>query len=275
MPGESKTNFKRIYIVIGAVIVFLILLVIFKSPTTNNPAAPDTLASKSLVSKVTSVSSSILSQIGLGTSTPKPTAISGKIIATSDGLPKILYIGAEYCPYCATERWPMAVALSRFGTFSNLQITHSSSTDVYPDTQTFSFHGSTFTSNYIGFEPVEEYTNIASGSGYTKLDTPNTEDSSLMTTYDAPPYVPSSDQGAIPFIYFAGKYLVVGATYSPALLQNLTADQIASALNNPSSAIAKGVDGAANGLTAAICEVTNNLPTSACTSTIKSIESKL
>ena len=48
------------------------------------------------------------------------------------GKPEILYIGAEYCPYCATERWPLAVALSRFGTFTGLRGIHSSATDVYP-----------------------------------------------------------------------------------------------------------------------------------------------
>src|SRR5215471_17073708 len=35
---------------------------------------------------------------------------------TSGGKPEMLYIGAEYCPYCAAMRWSMAVALSRFGT---------------------------------------------------------------------------------------------------------------------------------------------------------------
>ena len=43
---------------------------------------------------------------------------------TSDGKPLVVYIGAEYCPFCAAERWPMVVALSRFGTFSGLQIDH-------------------------------------------------------------------------------------------------------------------------------------------------------
>ena len=41
----------------------------------------------------------------------------------------MLYIGAEFCPICATQRWPMTVALSHFGTFSNLQQTHSAVSD--------------------------------------------------------------------------------------------------------------------------------------------------
>jgi hypothetical protein len=184
-------------------------------------------------------------------------------------------MGAEYCPYCATERWPMVVALTRFGSFSNLKITHSSTTDVYPDTQTFSFYKSTYTSPYIVFTPVEMYSNIAQGSGYSTLQTPTSQQQSLMNTYDAPPYVPSANAGAIPFMYFNGKYLLTGASYSPTSLQNKTAAQIASALTNKNDPITQGVLGSANILTAVICSVTNNQPSTVCTPTIKGIESTM
>ena len=81
-----------------------------------------------------------------------PASSPGRTL-TSDGKPRIVYLGAEYCPYCATERWAMVNALSRFGTFKNLKITTSSATDVDANTPTFSFYGSTFTSPYIKFEP--------------------------------------------------------------------------------------------------------------------------
>ncbi len=34
------------------------------------------------------------------------------------GKPEVLFVGAEFCPFCAAERWPLIVALSRFGHFS-------------------------------------------------------------------------------------------------------------------------------------------------------------
>jgi hypothetical protein len=74
--------------------------------------------------------------------------------------PAMLYYGAEYCPYCAAERWAMTAALSRFGTWSNLKITASSHTDVDPETHTFSYYGATFTSPYIAFAGIERYSNI-------------------------------------------------------------------------------------------------------------------
>src|SRR6266542_1300741 len=77
---------------------------------------------------------------------------------TKAGLPRVVYVGAEYCPYCAAERWPVVIALSRFGSFSNLGLAHSSSTDAFPNTSTFTFHGATYHSQYLGFDGIETET---------------------------------------------------------------------------------------------------------------------
>jgi hypothetical protein len=56
--------------------------------------------------------------------------VSATDAVAGGGKPEVLYIGAEYCPYCGTERWSMIVALSRFGTFRGLKEIRSSPTDV-------------------------------------------------------------------------------------------------------------------------------------------------
>ncbi|HXZ75384.1 MAG TPA: DUF929 family protein, partial [Streptosporangiaceae bacterium] len=147
----------------------------------------------------------------------------------------------------------------------------------YPNTPTFTFHGSTYTSKYLTFTPVESQTNIPDKStgGYTALETPTKDQQALLAKYDVPPYVPSGSQGAIPFIYFGGKYLIAGASYNPQVLSGLSWDQIASAMSNPDSDVAKAVIGTANYMTAAICKMTGNQPASACTSTIQSLEKSL
>jgi hypothetical protein len=38
----------------------------------------------------------------------------------SNGKPVVLYIGAEFCQYCAIERWALIMALMRFGNFTSL-----------------------------------------------------------------------------------------------------------------------------------------------------------
>jgi len=204
-----------------------------------------------------------------------PKAISAPAL-TQGGKPSLVDISAEYCPYCAAERWPTVIALSRFGTFSKLALTQSGSGDVYPNTQTFSYYGTSFTSPYIAFSGVEISTNIASGTSYTSLQTPTSAEQSLMNTYDAAPYVPADSAGSIPFIDFGGKYIISGSSYTPAVLQGKSYDQITAALSDTSSPISQGIIGTANIMTATICSMTGNQPSNVCsTSTIQTIESKL
>jgi len=285
---------RRILIASGSIIAVVAIVVAFIVVKANSkpPAAtsasngPTGAALASVVSDLTSVPASTSDKIGSGggqvEATPK--AVTNGTPLTANGKPEMLYMGAEYCPYCAAERWAMIAALSRFGTFSGLSTVHSASVngagqaEPYPNTPTWTFHGSTYTSKYLTFTPVETQTNIPDKStgGYTTLETPTKEQSALLTKYDVPPYVPAGSEGAIPFIYFGGKYIIAGASYSPQVLAGLSWSTIASDVkNNPNSDVAKAVLGTANYITAAICKMTGNQPASACTSTIASLESSL
>ena len=147
----------------------------------------------------------------------------------------------------------------------------SDSSDVYPNTPTLTFYKSSYSSKYLSFSAVEEQT-----VSKATLQTPTKAQQALINKYDYPPYVSQSEQGAIPFIDFGGKYLVHGAQYDPQLLAGQTWAQVAAALQDKSSAIAKGADGAANMITATICKVTNNQPSNVCTSpVIKTLEGQL
>jgi hypothetical protein len=59
---------------------------------------------------------------------------------------------------------------------------------------------------------------------------------------------------------------VAKSLFSPQVLHGQSQQQIAAALSNPSSPIAQAVDGSANLLTAAICQVTGGQPGSVCAS---------
>jgi Domain of unknown function (DUF929) len=283
---------RRILIAGGSILVVVAVVLAFVLVKANSKPSSGTTASNgptgaalaSVVGKVTSVPAATLDKVGSGSGSvnAKPIKISGAAL-TSKGKPEMMYIGAEYCPYCAAERWAMIVALSRFGTFSGLSTVHSASVDgagnkePFPNTPTFTFHGSKYTSQYLTFTPVEGQTNIpdkASGF-YTTLDKPTSAQQALLNKYDAPPVVPSGSQGAIPFIDFGNQYVISGASYSPQVLAGLTWDKIASDLSNPNSAVAKAIGGTANYMTAAICKMTGNQPASACTATVKSLESQL
>jgi hypothetical protein len=205
------------------------------------------------------VPATTLDTVGQPSSVVAPTSTGDNtVLRDADGKPIITYVGAEYCPYCAAQRWAIAVALSRFGTFTGLSATHSSSSDVYANTQTLSFYGSQYTSQYVDFQPVEEQTNQVVNGTYPTLQKPTAAQSNLLARFDS--------QGSIPFLDIANKYVVVGASYSPQVLAGLSQTQIAQQLANPNSAVAQSVDGAANVITAAITKVTGQQPTSVASS---------
>ena len=167
-------------------------------------------------------------------------------------------MGAEYCPYCAAQRWAVTVALSRFGTFAGLETTHSSSSDIDPDTPTLSFYGSTYTSPVLDFVPVELSTNQVVDGQYPTLQRLTPAQESLLSTYDRSPY--TSQPGAIPFIDIDNRFVMIGASYDPAVLRGASYGQITAALSHPSSAIAQAVDGTANLLVTAIADATGLRP---------------
>ncbi len=70
---------------------------------------------------------------GQGGTTPRRRSPAERRRPRAARKPQVAYIGAEYCPFCASERWPMVIALSRLGTFSGLGLTTSSATDVFPE----------------------------------------------------------------------------------------------------------------------------------------------
>jgi thiol-disulfide isomerase/thioredoxin len=262
---------KRMYLASGSVlgvIAIVIGLIVWKSANSNSAAATAsaraTAAQVSLVTRqITTVPDATLNAVGKGSGVSPLTPTTGQPALTSGGKPEIVYMGAEYCPYCAAERWAMTVALSRFGTFSNLHLIHSSSTDVYPSTPTLSFYQSGYTSQYIQFTPVEM---VGLQNNGVTLQKPTAAESALMAKYDAAPYVAATNAGSFPFLDIGNQYLAIGSQFLPSSLANLTWAQVAADIRNPSSSVAQGVDGAANSITAAICKITKNAPAAVCNS---------
>ena len=165
---------RRILLASGSVVVVLAIVLVFVivklnggKPSANSAAGlsngPTGSALSAVVDKVTSVPASALNTVGEGGGavTGKPTTISGSAL-TSNGKPEMFYMGAEYCPYCAAERWAMIVALSRFGTFKGLATVHSAvangagNAEPDPNTPTWTFLHATYSSPYLTFTPVEE-----------------------------------------------------------------------------------------------------------------------
>ena len=258
---QRKQERRRRMLLVGGIstvviAVIAVMVMLFVTKSDKKSSSLRTAASPAVVQQLTTIPSSTYEAVGAGNTTGGPKKVSGTPL-TKDGKPEFFYYGAEYCPFCATERWAVVTALSRFGTWSNLQQTTSASQDTPPSIPTFSFYGANFTSKYLSFEALETYTNQQSGNFYSTLQKPSKEQTALVQKYDG-------SNGSIPFLDFGNKYTSSGATYDYQVLQGKSWDEIASQIRDSSTDTSKGALGAANQITAAVCNMTNGQPGSVC-----------
>jgi hypothetical protein len=234
-----------------AVVTGLVVARLAIGPAVAAEPAPSAVGPVDLAPAVEAVQLSTLDNVGRGTPTGLPHTVAGVPVQLRDGKPIVLYVGAEYCPYCAAQRWPLAIALARFGVFHGLRPARSATGDVYPGTATLSFHGATYTSAYLAFDGVETLT-----SDNAPLDRLTAAQQRLADAYSG---------GGIPFLLLGGRYVQTGASYDPGLLAGMSTQDILTALSHPDSRVAQAVLGAANGLTAALCQLTGGQPGGVCT----------
>ena len=121
--------------------------------------------------------------------------------------------------------------------------------EVFPDLATLTFRDASYTSQYLTFVSVENET-ISKAP-----DQPTTsEEDTLWHHYS---------DGSFPFTDYGNKY-AGSSLFDPGVLSGLTQKQIATALSHPNSRVAQAVDGSANLVIAAICQITGNQPGSVC-----------
>jgi len=170
----------------------------------------------------------------------------------SDGRPLTLFVGGQFCPFCASMRWPVVKALSRFGTFSGLgQMQSRAGTDGFASIATYDFAHATYKSDLLTVHLVE-----AADANGNPLQQPTGDDMELFNRFDP--------NGSIPFVFIAGTY-VAQLPYSPQLLAGRSFDKIRDEVNaaNPGD-IGWTVDKEADAITAAICKVDGGDPATVC-----------
>jgi Domain of unknown function (DUF929) len=239
--------------IVGAIVAIVIIVAVFVFVSrSQQPATPTGADAAAIVSQITSVPQSTLDAVGSGgLANPLKSTGGVDMLRGPSGRPVVVYVGAEYCPFCASERWSLIVALSRFGSFSGLGLARSSPTDVYANTPTFTFRGSTYTSTAIELSAVE----TADRSG-NALDSPTPLQQASFSRYD--------QQGSIPYVSIADRSVAVGSGFQPDVLAGKTWSDIAAQLRDPASPVAKAILGNANYLTAAICDATAQAPAAVC-----------
>jgi hypothetical protein len=172
--------------------------------------------------------------------------------------PVVFFYGAEFAPYAAAERWPLVLALSRFGTFERLGVVQSSTTTAFADLSTFTFYGDYYTSRHVVLEPVERYGSLnPTGARYLSLQTPDARQRAAIADY-------ASSPTTFPLLDVANRWVLNDASFAPSVLMGLSQDQIAGDLSTPASPLTQAVISAANEITASICAVDGQKPATVC-----------
>lgn len=277
-PSSATTlrHIPRRYLALGLIIVAICLLgalVLVRDnsgPSTTSTVETFSPASSSLMSTMTSVPESVYNSVGVSSpanpvQAPQP-AGNGKAplwLAADDGgppLPVVFFYGAEFAPYAAVQRWPLILALSRFGTFNQIGLMQSSASTAFANLSTFTFWNVSYTSKYLILESVERYSSLdPTGGRYLSLQTPDARETAAIASYGQSP-----DTFAL--LDVANRYVLNGASFTPGVLAGLSQSQIAGNLATPASPLTQAVVTAANEITASICAVDDGKPGSVCDS---------
>jgi thiol-disulfide isomerase/thioredoxin len=271
--SSGLTAWLGVLLVVAVVLAFAIYKLTEHTPASSKNGSNLALVPASVLSELKSIPASTFSTGDTAKTSDPFTETAKQPFIRLGGKPHVIYVGAEYCPYCAVTRWALVVSLSRFGTFTNLHQT-TSSADFAP-IPTFSFVGSKYTSKYITFTPYEE----EDRNGNT-LEVPPKSILTLVALYDGTATKASkfnaSGSTGIPFIDVANQHVSSGA---PAILDNSIPDVagggpggfngIAYAIAHPTSVTGKAIKAydfiaVANYDIAEICNVDGGKPGSVC-----------
>jgi hypothetical protein len=158
------------------------------------------------------------------------------------GKPVVLFVGAQYCPFCAAERWALVLALSRFGRWVGLAEMHSTHGESgFPSLPTYDLLHATYTSALIALQERE----VADHEG-RPLQPLTADQTRAVNSYDK--------HGSIPFFLLAGRYAQISSGYSPGLLVGLSfarAHQLV--YQQPTSALGRAVSREADIISALLC----------------------
>jgi hypothetical protein len=165
---------------------------------------------------------------------------------TSNGRPLVVTIEADYCPFCAVQRWPLIMALMRFGNFTNLKYMASSASEG--DYPTFTFHATKYSSQYLVFQAFEQQ-----DRNNNPLDTVPTNYTSIFSNYGS----------SYPFIDFGNRWVISGAMMQPESLGNDNWNQVFGSIQS-NDTLGTQMKESTNVITALICKLTSNVPSSVC-----------
>jgi len=177
----------------------------------------------------------------------KRVKVLGKFVEVSkdaikrDGKLFVFFMGAEYCPYCAAERWAVVRALQKFGQWSGLNQTMSAARDEqFLNLPTYDFTEATYTSTHVEFVSRE-----TKDREFKPLQKLLKSEEKLVRKYN-----PKKE---IPFLLIGGRFMQIGSGFTPKIFIGHTFRQTETELKKTESEIRKIIDEEASYIAALLC----------------------
>ena len=190
--------------------------------------------------------------------TKQPKAL-GKFVEVSketvrrNGKLLMFFMGAEYCPYCAAERWAIVRSLQKFGQWDGLKQTISAARDQpFLNLPTYDFTKATYNSPHIEFVARE-----IKDREFKPLEKLLKTEEKLVRKHN-----PKKE---IPFLLIGGRFVQVGSGFPPKIFIGHTFRQTETELKKIESEIRKTIDEEANVISALLC--VSGLPPELCKET--------
>jgi hypothetical protein len=272
VPTPDSRTVRFAWVAVAVILIGVVALVTYAltDATPAQQVAHPPATPTGTLAQLASVPLATFDEVGITTTPPTtleaPTVLKGQPPLLARGRPEVLFVGAEFCPFCAAERWPLVVALSRFGRFTRLYDTVSSPASVFPGIQTFTFTGSVYSSRYVTLTGVELFSNGTDADGsFARIATLTPAQQSLVDRYrgTAPVGTLGSDY---PFVDVGNILATATSAFSPTLLVHQSQAAIVGDLTQPQNPAGQAIVAASNQLTAGICDATGQRPTRVCTS---------
>src|SRR5690348_18371764 len=142
-----RQNLPIIITLVSVVVLIGVFALIARLNTSSGGGGIGDPVPTDVLNAVTKPDPTIFAKVGTGGLNSPMIHVAGDPLKGANGKPEIFYFGAEYCPYCAAERWSLIMAMSRFGEYKDLRLMKSGpAPEAFPDTNTFTFEHSTYTS---------------------------------------------------------------------------------------------------------------------------------
>lgn len=189
----------------------------------------------------------------------KRTKVLGKFVEVSkepmrrSGKPFVLFVGAEHCPFCAAERWAIVRALQKFGQWSGLKQTMSAARDEpFLNLPTYDFTEAAYTSSHIEFVSRE-----LKNREFKPLQKLLKTEEKIVRKFNP--------EKEIPFLLVGGRFMQIGAGFTPKIFIGHTFRQTETELKKIESEIRKTIDAEGNIIAALLC--VSGLPPEVCKET--------